>query len=114
MNEPKVVNSRIEAYDVYIGRPGKWGNPYKIGKDGSREEVIVKYEDYLVHSSLLLDIDELTNKVLGCWCKPLPCHGDVLLKLANPGKKLNDDNGAIVARLRDDRGWYSNEPFSNI
>ena len=84
MSSPRVVHCKKESYDVYIGRPSKWGNPYVIGKDGTREEVIKKYEDYIVHSQLLLEIDELTNKVLGCWCKPLPCHGDVLLQLANP------------------------------
>ena len=81
----RVVHCKREAYDIYIGRPSKWGNPYKIGKDGTREEVIAKYEDYIIHSKIIMDIDELTGKMLGCWCAPLPCHGDVLLKLANPG-----------------------------
>lgn len=81
---PKVVHCKKEPYDVYIGRPSNWGNPYVIGIDGTREEVIKKYEYLILHSQLLFKIDELTGKVLGCWCKPLPCHGDVLLKLANP------------------------------
>ena len=84
MSSPRVVHCKKESYDVYIGRPSKWGNPYKIGRDGTREEVIKKYEDYIVHTAAFREIDELAGKILGCWCKPLPCHGDVLLQLANP------------------------------
>ena len=43
----KVVNKYKEDYDVYIGRGSKWGNPYRIGEDGTREEVIEKYRLYL-------------------------------------------------------------------
>ena len=43
----KVVNKYKHVYDVYIGRGSKWGNPFVIGKDGTREEVINKYEEYL-------------------------------------------------------------------
>ena len=84
MNQPKVVHCQKAPYDVYIGRPSKWGNPYKIGPDGSRAEVLSKYTEYIIHSQVIMDIDELTGKTLGCWCKPLLCHGDVLLELANP------------------------------
>jgi len=78
----KVVNLRKEKYDVYIGRGSKWGNPFMIGKDGTRKEVIEKYKQYILNKPDLLDsLDELTNKVLGCFCKPLACHGDVLLEL---------------------------------
>jgi len=70
---------------VYVGRPSKWGNPYKIGRDGTREEVIAKYADWLdgAIANSLLDPDELTGKDLSCWCAPLPCHADVLLEMAN-------------------------------
>lgn len=77
----KVVHCKKAKFDVYIGRPSKWGNPYEIGKDGTREEVIDKYEKYILNSPVLADIEELRGKVLGCWCSPLPCHGDVLIKL---------------------------------
>jgi hypothetical protein len=74
-----VVHCKKAKYDVYIGRPSKWGNPFSIGKDGTREEVIQKYERYLENRSDLVDaLDELQGKILGCWCAPLPCHGDVL------------------------------------
>lgn len=60
------------------------GNPYEIGKDGSREEVIEKYKAwFLKNNALLSQISELKGKVLGCWCKPLPCHGDFLCELVN-------------------------------
>ena len=65
---------------VYIGRPTKWGNPYEIGEDGTREEVIVKYIDYLYESGLYKDIMELDGKILGCWCKPKHYHGDELIR----------------------------------
>jgi len=40
----RVVHCKREAYDVYVGRPGPWGNPFRIGVDGYRQEVIEKYE----------------------------------------------------------------------
>ena len=80
--ETKVVNLRHEKYDVYIGRGSKWGNPFKIGADGTREEVIEKYRQYIMNRpDLLNDLKELRGKRLGCYCKPKPCHGDVLIEL---------------------------------
>jgi hypothetical protein len=77
-----VVHCRQEPFEVYIGRPSKWGNPFVIGKHGTRAEVIAKYEAWLRKTpDLLAALPDLHGKVLGCWCAPLPCHGDVLLKL---------------------------------
>lgn len=72
-------------FDVYIGRPGRWGNPFRIGRDGNREEVIAKYRKWIMERKHLHPIikRELKGKVLGCWCSPLPCHGDVLLEIIN-------------------------------
>lgn len=83
---PRVVHCKKEPYDVYIGRGSPWGNPFVIGKDGDRETVIRKFVIYLSGKpALLLRIQaELKGKVLGCWCAPLECHGDILLKIANP------------------------------
>lgn len=82
----KVVHCKRDPYDIYIGRPSKWGNPFTIGQDGTREEVIQKYIDWLENQpDLLNDIDELRGKTLGCWCSPNACHGDVLAELANRG-----------------------------
>jgi hypothetical protein len=68
---------------VYIGRPSIWGNPFVIGRDGDRAEVIGKYEAWLTRQPrLLARVPDLRGKVLGCFCAPLPCHGDVLARLA--------------------------------
>ncbi len=83
--QPKrmVVNLKtFDEYDVFIGRPSKWENPYRIGKDGTRKEVIEKYRFYLTaNRELMEDIMSLDGKVLGCYCKPLPCHGDVIVRV---------------------------------
>ena len=82
--ECKVVNLRKEKYDAYIGRGSKWGNKFIIGRDGNREEVIRKYREWILkNNDLLNSLEELKGKVLGCFCKPLACHGDVLVELVN-------------------------------
>jgi hypothetical protein len=91
---PRVLNYKRDGLPpgaVYIGRAmpryglkrSKWANKFVIGKDGTREEVIALYERHLVGSGLINDIHELNGKDLVCWCAPLVCHGDVLLRLAN-------------------------------
>jgi len=86
MARTRVVHCKREPYDVYIGRPGPWGNPFVIGRDGGRAEVIRKYEAWLLRQpQLLARLGDLRGKVLGCWCAPLPCHGDVLARLADAG-----------------------------
>ena len=89
----RVVHCKKEKYDVYIGR-GRgsiWGNPYSH-KEGtlaefrvnSREEAIKKFEEYLLsNEDLMKDLPSLRGKVLGCWCAPKSCHGDVLAKYAD-------------------------------
>jgi hypothetical protein len=77
-----VVNVRKSKYDVYIGRPSKWGNPYRRGTDGTKREVIEKYRAYARKFSKA-DLAELKGKRLGCFCHPLACHGDVLAELAD-------------------------------
>lgn len=81
----KVVHCKKEPYDIYIGRPSKWGNPFIIGKDGTREQVIKKYEAWIkTQPELILDAKRiLKGKSLGCWCSPQSCHGDILLRIAN-------------------------------
>ena len=92
----KVVHCKKELYDVYIGRPSIWGNPYSHLKDTiaeftveTREEAIAKYrqhllmqikDDVMFRELLLNDLD---GKVLGCWCKPQSCHGDVIIEVIN-------------------------------
>ncbi len=82
----QVVHCKHTPYDIYIGRPSKWGNPFTIGKDGTREQVIEKYREYILsRPDLLACLPELEGKVLGCWCSPNICHGDVLVELIKNG-----------------------------
>ena len=84
-----VVHCKRDLYDVYIGRPSKWGNPFVIGKDGTRDEVIAKYREWLLAQPALVEaLPELSGKVLGCWCAPQACHGDVLAELSNRTETL--------------------------
>ena len=104
-----VVSIRgTSAHDVYIGRPRKahityehYGNPFShlplsqgfVHVD-TREEAVRRYETWLAGTTdtdlrqqqrrwILEHLHELRGKVLGCWCAPLACHGDVLERLAN-------------------------------
>lgn len=80
-----VVHCKRSPYDVYIGRPSPWGNPFHIGPDGQRDSVIEKYRKWLLAQPELVARarQELRGKVLGCWCKPQACHGDVLAEVAD-------------------------------
>ena len=96
---PRVLNRHKDGFpkgSVYIGRPGKkskptkwgkygkWGNPYFPGIDGTLEEIIAMYEQYILgDAERFACLHELKGKDLVCFCAPKPCHGDVLLRLAN-------------------------------
>ena len=92
-----ILEENSKGNYIYIGRgkcpvtgqTSKWKNPFIIGKDGTREEVIKKYEKYIRNKpELLKDLNKLKNKLLGCYCKPdYACHGDILIKLL----KENDE-----------------------
>lgn len=84
----RVVNIRQEDYDVYIGRAGRgmdgyFGNPFRIEIGMARGNTLEKYRDYF-YNRLRTDtefnkrINELQGKTLGCFCKPFPCHGDII------------------------------------
>ncbi len=83
----KVLNKHIHSIPenaVYIGRGSKWGNPYIIGVDGNRMLCIQKYKEYIMQKpELLACLPELLGKNLVCYCKPQPCHGDVLIDLVD-------------------------------
>lgn len=68
---------------VYIGRGSPWGNPFKIGRDGTRDEVCDRYEREILPT---LDLTPLIGKDLVCFCAPLRCHGNSILRalLAHP------------------------------
>lgn len=80
-----------EAFDVYIGRKTPWGNPFPIEheKDGNkRKEVIEKFKVYFENEIVnkpdkLKHLLTLRGMRLGCHCKPLPCHGDVIAEFIN-------------------------------
>lgn len=96
--EDLVVHCKRAKYDTYIGRPSKWGNPFSHKPNTAAEtrvdtieDAISAYEEWLsTNPDLLDDLHELRGQVLGCWCKPGPCHGDVLARLANTER---DDSG---------------------
>lgn len=95
--ETRVVHYKKEPYDEYIGRkPGQmhWGNPFRIGPQGTRYEVIQLFYLWLRGDTrrqvepkrrrwILKNIELLRGKILGCHCKPKACHGDILAKLAD-------------------------------
>lgn len=92
------VVHRDKPHDVYIGRPSIWGNPFKIGRDGTRRQVIDKYREWVTSQEKLMeDVWKLRGKVLGCWCKPRACHGDVLAELADATlRELMHPDGQIL------------------
>lgn len=85
---PEVLNARKTGKTVlgaiYIGRPSPYGNPFTIGKDGNREEVLCKYIDWLHDKPDFVQRvrRELVGKDLICWCAPDDCHGHILRDLA--------------------------------
>lgn len=88
----RVVHCKKASYDVYIGRGSKWGNPFThlpSGSSGSlvakdRESAIAAYRAWILEKpQLLAALPELRGKILGCYCAPLPCHGDVLQELVD-------------------------------
>ncbi|MEV6315008.1 DUF4326 domain-containing protein [Streptomyces sp. NPDC051776] len=100
MSRTTVVNLKGHRDDpeyadvVYVGRAmhrGGWdlkgsplASPFRPGPDGTREEVVAKYREYLLGRSDLLEmLPELRGRRLGCWCVPEPCHAQVIAELAD-------------------------------
>lgn len=72
---------------VYIGRGSMWGNPFIRGRDGNKDEVCDKHAEYLrqqvrTGQVTLQQLADLHQKDLVCFCAPLRCHGDTLVKAA--------------------------------
>ena len=87
----KVVNiSRGHRFDVYIGRPSVYGNPFSHKPNTraswlvpDRAAAVAAYEAWVVMQPEIMQlVPKLRGLVLGCWCYPLPCHGHVLARLA--------------------------------
>ena len=83
----QVLNARVVGRQSgpdrrHIGRPDIFGNPFVIGRDGTRTEVIAKYKAWApTQPRIMAALPELAGKNLICWCAPLPCLGDVLLDM---------------------------------
>jgi hypothetical protein len=71
------------------GSDGSYGNPFIIGRDGTREDVIEKFEAFI--SSDAPKAKEMRKKIqsnlrgltLACWCGDKPCHGTIIARIAN-------------------------------
>lgn len=96
MSETKVIHIRNknkypEEKLVYIGRPSKYENPFKLQNkydDFEREVVVEKfrklfYDKIESNSTFLNDILSLRGKILYCYCKPKQCHGDIIIEFLN-------------------------------
>jgi hypothetical protein len=87
----RVVNIKNSKYDIYIGRPSIWGNPYSTKENSlakyktkTRKESVEKYKQYILNNKELLSkLSTLKGKRLGCFCKPKSCHGDIIAELVN-------------------------------
>ena len=89
----RAVNRRHSRYDIYCGRPGPWGNPYRIGPDGDRAAVLQQHRDHIrrrlrAGRLTLEQLAALSGKKLGCHCKPQPCHADYLAQLADAARSI--------------------------
>jgi len=97
-HETRVVNLRKEKYTIYIGRRDgttpHWGNPFPIGPYCTRDESISRFRAWLRGDNaeyleiepsrrgwILDNIESLRGETLGCFCKPLDCHGDVYIEI---------------------------------
>ena len=111
----RVVNLRHNELGdaVYVGRAvprrglaeSAFANPYKIGQDGDRAEVIQKYRSWLLdRQELLLRLHELRGRRLACWCSPEPCHADVLVELVEADDVLDAlATAGVAVEVRDGR-----------
>lgn len=119
-----VVHCKKEPYDVYVGRgrdprtgePGRWGNPFRIGRDGSREEVISRYATWLAvevdaERIGLAELAALDGKVLGCWCAPRACHGEVLERASDWAARMIAAGPNVFWDLRPSRRGGHFEPL---
>ena len=108
-----VVNLRREPYDVYIGRPGKgqpgpWGNPFRLEANDQRGATLERYRQWLERQIASGQISrrslaQLSGKRLGCFCKPQPCHGDILAAAADQAWQELYGSAAAAGSLQPDQ-----------
>jgi hypothetical protein len=106
MNETRVVHCKRNSYDIYIGRPSILGNPFSIGPGVDRERAIRLFAHYAVarmdmDPKFAAEIRECRGKTLGCWCSPKPCHGNVIMLLADRVEGVHE----FAVRSRGIQGW---------
>lgn len=80
---PKIYNKnkgKVPRDAVYVGRGSKYGNPFEIGKHGTRDEVCDLFEEKILPK---INVSELRGKDLVCFCAPARCHAESLMKKAN-------------------------------
>lgn len=85
--QTKVVNKKTHKYDKYIGRPSLLGNPFRVDILG-RKAAINLYREYFLHKiekdrAFRKEVEDCRGKTLGCFCKPLACHGDIIVEWLN-------------------------------
>lgn len=111
----KVVNKRKTSYDVYIGRPSIWGNPFSIGENGDRRQVIVKFKEYLDSNfELLSQVHLLKGKTLGCWCKPYACHGDYLVEVVDTSVFTFEGVNRYLSNFYPSKVWLNGHEFPTV
>ena len=84
----RVKGWRMPSNTVKVARPGKWGNPFMVPRDGNRAEVTVKFRDALLNGDLPYTVEDVKRQLIGrdlcCFCDHSGvCHADVLLEIAN-------------------------------
>ena len=92
---PKIMNlhhtkGQLPDGAIYVGRPGIWGNPYKIGEYSkelyrkmTRDDVVLMFELQISEHLKVLAKKELKGFDLACWCAPAKCHAEVWIRIAN-------------------------------
>src|SRR5690606_20545222 len=88
---------RMPENTVSVARPGRWGNPFRVGDFGipTAREAVTRFREWLdgrVVGPALPDPSSLRGKNLACWCRlDQPSHADVLLELANKPEDTTHD-----------------------
>jgi hypothetical protein len=114
--QPRVLNKRditgpIPPTAIYCGRPSPLGNPFVIGKDGTRDEVIEKHKAWLpTQPKLMAMMPGLKGLDLICHCAPARCHCDIYLELANPELRNKPGLRLLVCGGRD----FNNASFLEL
>lgn len=87
------VNMSREPHDIYIGRGSMFGNPYEIGAGMTREQSLECYLRHLEENpGIISEACKLKGLRLGCFCKPLACHGDILARIAERFHAIRKNN----------------------